>query len=170
MKLSGVFFLSLSFFAAAAAAAPAERAIVERVVDGDTLTVRVSGRREGVRLIGVDTPESSPNDRAQRVSKKYHKDMALMLAQGKRAAAFTESLAHAGDALKLEFDVQQRDAYGRLLAYVYLADGRMLNELLVKEGFAYSMTVPPNVRYSGRFRGLMNAAREQRRGLWADGD
>jgi micrococcal nuclease len=148
--------------------ASAEQAVVEKVVDGDTLSVRYQGHEERIRLIGVDAPESSANRRARHVSENYHKDITVMVAQGKRATEFVEGLVRPGDAVRMEFDVERRDDYGRLLAYVYLKDGRMLNELLVAEGFAYPMTIPPNIRYQKRFLALFKNAREARRGLWAD--
>ncbi len=64
------------------------------------------------------------------------------------------------------FDVEKRDQYGRILAYVYLQDGRMLNEEIVKSGYANVMTIPPNVKHEDRFRKVYREARENRRGLW----
>jgi micrococcal nuclease len=85
---------------------------------------------------------------------------------GKRATAFTESLVKKGDKIGIEFDVQQRDKYGRLLGYVYLLDGRMLNEAIVKAGYASLFTYPPNVKYQQRFLKAYREAKERKRGLW----
>ncbi|RME11542.1 MAG: thermonuclease, partial [Aquificota bacterium] len=71
-----------------------------------------------------------------------------------------------GETVYLEFDVQKTDRYGRLLAYVWLSDGRMLNEVLVKEGYAMVYTIPPNVKYQERFLQAQRYARENRKGLW----
>ena len=71
-----------------------------------------------------------------------------------------------GDTVQIEFDVQQRDKYRRLLGYVYLADGRMLNEEIIKSGYASLMTYPPNVKYQDRFLKAYRAARSEKRGLW----
>jgi len=68
--------------------------------------------------------------------------------------------------VRLEFDVQQKDRYGRLLAYVYLPDGRMLNEVLLEEGYAALLTVPPNVKYAERLRKAQKRAVEEGKGLW----
>jgi micrococcal nuclease len=68
----------------------------------------------------------------------------------------------------MEFDVQKRAKGGRLLGYVYLSDGKMLNEEIVKAGYAYPMTVPPNVKYQERFLKAYREARENRRGLWKE--
>jgi micrococcal nuclease len=63
-------------------------------------------------------------------------------------------------------DVEARDKYGRFLAYVYLPDGTMFNALLVKEGYAQIMTIPPNVKYQDLFLKLQREAREQGKELW----
>jgi len=69
--------------------------------------------------------------------------------------------------VRLELDVQERDRYGRLLAYVYVGD-MMVNAELARRGYAQVMTIPPNIRYQERFLALQREAREQKRGLWAD--
>ena len=66
----------------------------------------------------------------------------------------------------VEFDVQKRDRYKRLLGYVYLQDGRMLNEIIVRSGYASLMTIPPNVKYKDRFLKAYRAARDEKLGLW----
>ncbi len=85
---------------------------------------------------------------------------------GKESTKFVKTLVKPGDQVKLEFDVEKRDRYERLLAYVYLSDGRMLNEIIVKEGYANLLTIPPNVKYQERFLKLYKEAREGNRGLW----
>jgi micrococcal nuclease len=85
---------------------------------------------------------------------------------GKRSTSFVKTLVKKGDAVGLEFDVQERDRYGRLLTYAYLPDGRMLNEEIIKAGYAQPMTIPPNVKYQERFLRAYQDARENRRGLW----
>ena len=129
--------------------------VVERVVDGDTF---VLDNGERVRLIGVNTPESvKPGEEPE--------------VYGKEASQYTKRMLE-GQRVRLEFDVSERDRYGRLLAYVYLEDGTFFNELLLTEGYAQVMTVPPNVKYAERFLAAERAAREAGRGLWgldADG-
>ncbi len=68
--------------------------------------------------------------------------------------------------VRLEFDVQELDRYGRTLAYVYLEDGTFVNAWLVENGYAAVLTVPPNVKHQGLFLKLQREAREQKRGLW----
>lgn len=137
--------------------------VVERVIDGDTFVC--SG--EKVRLIGVDTPESRKNRRAYK--QRELGDIKTVVRLGKEAKKFTKSLIPPGTQVRLEFDVQKRDRYGRLLAYVWLPDGRMLNEVLLEEGYAMLMTIPPNTKYVERLRKAYRYAVENGRGLWADG-
>jgi len=130
------------------------RAQVVRVVDGDTIRVRLDGRTERVRYIGVDTPESvKPGTPVQ--------------CYAKRAAAANAALV-AGRSVRLVGDVEQRDRYGRLLAYVYRArDGLFVNAELVRRGYATVLTIPPDVRFAERFRALAAEARRAGRGLWS---
>jgi micrococcal nuclease len=128
-------------------------AYVTRVIDGDTIEVSLpDGSVEKVRLIGVDTPES------------VHPDKSRNVPYGDIASAFTKDHL-SGKTVGLEFDVQERDKYGRLLAYVYLGD-IMFNELLVSEGHASVSTYPPNVKYVERFTAGQLAARNAGLGQW----
>jgi len=139
---------------------------IVKVIDGDTLAVDYNGRRESVRLIGIDTPESFAGKKARRDSKRSHTDMAQILQSGKRAAEYTKTLLKPGELLAVEFDVEKRDRYGRLLAYIFLSDGRMLNEEIVKNGYASVLTIPPNVNYQKRFIEAYRYARRNNLGLW----
>jgi micrococcal nuclease len=126
-------------------------ALVTRVVDGDTIEVDLGGRVVDVRLIGVDTPESvAPGQPVECFAR--------------RASGFTERTLE-GRRVGLGFDVQRTDRYGRTLAYVWL-DGRLFNEVLLVRGYGVVLTVPPNVKYEGRFLAAFREARERGRGLW----
>ena len=129
------------------------RAEVVRVVDGDTIRVRLDGRTERVRYIGVDTPESvEPGTPVQ--------------CYAKRAAAANAALV-AGRSVRLVGDVERRDRYGRLLAYVYREpDGAFVNAQLVREGYARTLTIAPNVAHARQFAQLAQTARRSGRGLW----
>jgi micrococcal nuclease len=132
----------------------AEReAVITRVIDGDTIEIRpaIDGA-EDVRLIGVDTPETAGSPRG---AQPY----------GEEASEFTEERLE-GRRVTLRFDVEKKDQYGRLLAYVYLPDGMMFNETLLREGYAQVATFPPNVRHLGSFETAQRAAREADRGIW----
>jgi micrococcal nuclease len=141
-------------------------ATVLRVIDGDTLKVSYGDQEENIRLIGIDTPESSANPKAKRDSKRTDKDLSLIISQGKEATNYVKGLIKPGDTIQVELDVQTRDKYGRLLGYVYLSDGKMLNEEVVRAGYANLMTYPPNVKYQEQFLRAYEEARESKRGLW----
>lgn len=128
---------------------------VTKVVDGDTFWVD-DGSEKGlkVRIIGADTPETV----------HPQKDVEYF---GKEASDFAKSLLE-GEKVKLEFDVDRFDRYGRTLAYVYLKDGTFFNAELIKKGYAHVMTVPPNVKYSEKFLELEREARGNKRGLWKE--
>ncbi|MFN3471469.1 MAG: thermonuclease family protein, partial [Aquificaceae bacterium] len=86
---------------------------------------------------------------------------------GKLAKEFTKELLAEGQIVYLEFDVQKTDRNGRYLAYVWLPDGRMLNEVLLREGYAQVYTIPPNVKYQKRFLEAQKYARENNKGFWS---
>jgi micrococcal nuclease len=130
------------------------RAQVLRVVDGDTIRVRLDGRTERVRYIGIDTPESvKPGTSVQCFAK--------------RASAANAALV-AGRSVRLVADVEERDRYGRLLAYVYREpDGAFVNARLVRDGYARTLTIAPNVAHARELADLARAARREHRGLWS---
>jgi len=139
-----------------------ELMLVERVVDGDTLKL-ADGRR--VRLIGIDTPEIHESSKLYRDSRRTGKDAKAIQAMGKRSFQYTKSLVE-GKPVRLEFDVEPTDKYGRLLAYVYLEDGTFVNAQIVRAGYASLMTYPPNVKHADEFAKLYREAREGKKGLW----
>lgn len=125
---------------------------VVRIVDGDTIVVDFNGENEKVRLIGIDTPES------------VHSNASKNTNEGKIASNYTKTMLE-NKKVGLEFDVQERDKYGRLLAYVYI-DGEMYNKILLKEGMAKMATYPPNVKYVEDFEEIQKEARENKKGFW----
>jgi micrococcal nuclease len=127
---------------------------VVRVVDGDTVVARLPGGEESVRLIGIDTPETvDPRKPVQ--------------CFGKEASNRTKALLPPGTPIRLERDVEGRDHFGRLLAYVYRADdGTFVNLALAEEGYAQPLSIAPNVAYASRFAAATAAARRERKGLW----
>jgi micrococcal nuclease len=124
---------------------------VVKVVDGDTIHVRVAGRVEKVRYIGVNTPEVHHPSKGEQPG-------------GREAAALNRALV-ARRQVRLELDVQERDRYGRLLAYVWIGE-TMVNAELVRRGYAQVMTIPPNVRHQEFLVKLQRDARQAERGLW----
>lgn len=127
---------------------------VVRVVDGDTIHVRLpDGTKEKVRYIGIDTPESVKPDTPVECFAK--------------AASARNGELVAGERVELRTDAEERDRYGRLLAYVYRErDGVFVNAALVREGYAQPLTIAPNVRHADEFAALARSARTAGRGLW----
>ena len=128
---------------------------VERVVDGDTFIVIKNSVEEKVRLIGVDTPESVAT------GKNAYKNCK----EGKIASNYTKKLIE-NKKVKIITDVEKEDKYGRILAYVYLKDGRMLNKILLRKGYARTMTIAPNVAHSKEFKKIQKKAKENKKGFW----
>ena len=121
---------------------------VTKHTDGDTLWLSGIGK---VRPIGVDTPEV----------------YGQVECFGHEASAFVERLLPLGSRVSYRLGVDPRDRYGRALAYVYLDDGRLLNMVLARRGFAQPLTIPPNDELADRFVGAARDARRRRAGLWA---
>jgi micrococcal nuclease len=126
--------------------------VVTRVVDGDTVHVALGGHDETVRYIGIDTPESVKPDTPVQCFAEAASAANRRLVEGRRVV--------------LTFDAERRDRYGRLLAYVRRSDGLFVNEQLVRDGYARTLTIPPNVRFAARFSALAAQARDDGRGLW----
>jgi micrococcal nuclease len=123
-------------------------ASVTKHTDGDTLWLSGIGK---VRLIGVDTPEVFSG----------------VECYGRRAAAFVQRVLPLGSEVRYRLGAEERDRYGRALAYVWLDDGRFLNRLLLARGYAQTLTIPPNVEYAGDFAAAARGARGRGLGLWA---
>jgi micrococcal nuclease len=129
-------------------------AVVEFVIDGDTVDLIVEGVEERARLIGIDTPETKKPDTPVECF-------------GPEATAHTESLLPKGTAVHIERDVVARDDFGRLLVYVYRADdGLFVNLDLVAKGYAQPLTIPPNVTFADAFVDAARAAERSDAGLW----
>lgn len=123
-----------------------EPCAVERIIDGDTF---VCDDGERVRLLLIDTPEADQDP------------------YGAIATVELRRLLPVGTVVRLELDVQHRDRYGRLLAYVHLQDGGTANAAMLRAGLAVVAVYPPNVRHVDQYRAIADSARAARRGLWA---
>jgi micrococcal nuclease len=148
---------------------PTKKPLVAYVVDGDTIAVRIDRGVEKVRLIGIDTPESRKNERAALQAERSHRDIKTIMEFGRRAKDALKELLPKGTELRIEYDVQKRDKYGRLLGYVYRTDNTMVNEEIVLRGYAQLLTIPPNVKYVDRFKKALAKSQREKRGLWASG-
>lgn len=149
-----------------------------RITDGDTIVVRLDGKDEKLRLIGIDTPEKYDGDKLARKSRELGISQNAIKQMGRNSSKFTERLLK-GQQLYLEYDVTERDRYGRLLAYVYLKDDNgdwvfndtkfiQVNLEIVKAGWAEPLTIPPNVSYSKKYAEANRNAKRSRLGNWAE--
>ncbi|HET6361759.1 MAG TPA: thermonuclease family protein [Gemmatimonadota bacterium] len=129
----------------AAAQAGESTCVVQRITDGDT--IRCGDER--VRLLLIDAPEENQGP------------------FGRAAHAFLEAILPAGSHARIVTDVEARDQYDRLLAYVYRPDGRMVNHMMIRQGFAVPLVVPPNVLHVDEIRAAADSARAAKLGLWA---
>lgn len=141
-------------------------ASIIHVIDGDTVIVRVEGKKEKVRLIGIDAPEVRHNDKAGRDSRRSGIDLNKIFESGKAASNELRSILSKGDIVGITYDLEKRDRYGRLLAYLYFSNGTMINEEIVRRGFATPLTIAPNTRFAHKFRKAAEDARKNSRGLW----
>lgn len=150
MRVVQRLILSLATVLAASACAQAQPSrvacTVRTVSDGDTIRCSTGTR---VRLLLIDAPE---------------RDQAPF---GQQARAALLALAPVGSVVYLEYDIQPRDQFGRTLAYVFDARGGMINDAIVRAGWAEALVYAPNVRYAERIRAARDEARRARRGLWA---
>lgn len=131
---------------------------VVRVVDGDTISVTIDSKNTKVRLIGINTPETVDPRRGVECF-------------GKDASNKVKEILKKGDVVYIQTDDSQQkyDSFGRLLGYVYTEKGILLNYLLVAEGYAHEYTYKYPYMFSREFKEAERNARDQKRGLWADG-
>ena len=131
--------------------------LVTKIIDRDTLMVKINDKEEAVRLIGVDTPETvDPRKTVQ--------------CFGKEASLKAKELME-NKMIKLEADSTQndRDKYNRLLRYVYLKDGTLINKKLIEEGFGFEYTYQIPYKFQTEFKAAQKMAEEDKMGMWADG-
>ena len=124
---------------------------IGKIYDGDTVAAVIEGRREKIRLIGIDAPELE------------------QAPWGLTAKGCIETLMEAQESkVFLEYDIEQRDRHGRILAYIWTGDRRLLNEELLEKGCAVLFTVPPNIKYAERLRTAQKKARRDKVGIWGE--
>jgi len=128
--------------------------LVSKVIDGDTIEIE-GGMK--VRYIGIDTPETSHPTKGVQCFGRQATERNRQLVEGKKVI--------------LEKDISETDKYGRLLRYIWIrstgsGQADLVNEILVKEGFAFSSSYPPDIKYQERFRQAEIQARGSNKGLW----
>lgn len=134
---------------------PSDSATVVSIIDGDTVVIDLAGTDERVRLIGIDTPET-------------HHPSRPVECFGPEATERITELVPPGTSVTLERDDELRDIYGRLLAYIYRSDdGLFVNEVLVLEGYATTLVIPPNTAHSPALATAERTARGNEAGLWS---
>ncbi|MFA5072508.1 MAG: thermonuclease family protein [Nitrospirota bacterium] len=119
------------------------------VHDGDTVTLLIQGTRKKTRLIGIDAPEMGQRPWGKK-SQKY----LLALIQKEKKQVLVET------------DIVPYDKYNRLLAYVWTTDGSLINECMIRDGYALLFTIQPNTKYMKRFQMAQKTARREKRGIW----
>lgn len=130
---------------------------VVRVVDGDTIVIRKDSANMSVRMIGLDTPETVDPRRPVQC---------FGLEASKRAL---ELLREQNVRIELDPSQGEYDMYGRLLAYVYLPDGTLFNKRMIEEGYGNEYTFATPYKYQHDFKAAEDAARAEKKGLWAPG-
>ena len=128
-----------------------QTAYVTRAVDGDTVDVQIGDHTDIIRLLGVDTPET-------------HHPTKPVQCYGPEAAAYTKAHLE-GRRIQLEDDVEPRDVYGRRLAYIYV-DGHRFNDVLLQQGYARLLVIPPNGSHARTMLAEELAAKRAGKGLW----
>lgn len=140
--------------------------VVARVVDGDTIQLT---NKQTVRLIGVDTPEVYPSKKLNADVERTGKDKATIQALGKQSSDFVKKMVE-GKRVRLEYDQNKTDVYGRTLAFIYLPDNTFVNLEIIKAGYGHAYTKYPfKEDYMTLFRIAETEAREHQRGLWREG-
>lgn len=143
-----------------AAKSSLEEATLLSCIDGDTIKVKIDGKEETIRLIGINTPES------------VNPDESLNSEYGTIASDYTKTLLENVNTLYLEYDVSTEDTYGRTLAYVWISkepkepESNMINAILVKNGYADDVVYLPNNKYADVFMNLQKEAQANETGLW----
>jgi micrococcal nuclease len=128
----------------------ADTVAVRRVDDGDTISAVVSGHFEKIRLIGIDAPEIGQKPWGE-IAKRH----------------LTEMIVLSSWEVTIEYDIEKRDKYGRLLAYLRTKKGRMVNRAMLREGYAVIFTLPPNMKYAAQFTAAERYARKRKSGIWS---
>lgn len=189
MRLLKFFFLLLPLLGWSIKLQPNHRYIcyVAKVLDGDTIRCRFpypvskEVKTYPVRLIGIDTPETGTKKKntgkqaremEEIAEDYYHKrvdiDRRDVVKMGLEVKSFVETLLKNIYVVVVETDAQPYDRYGRVLGYIWLPDGRMLNEEIICSGYALPLTIPPNVKYQKLFLRCFRKAVNERRGLWGE--
>jgi micrococcal nuclease len=139
-----------------------EPARIMRIINGDTLTILYQGKWEEIKLLGLDMPETTLNDRVYEKALKSSTTPAEIINRGLTGREFVKKYLQYGSQIWIEFDLQKRDHFSRLLGYVYLTDGRMLNEIILRAGLTEPLFIAPNLKYKLRFHEIAILAQKDK--------
>ncbi|MCC7429787.1 thermonuclease family protein [bacterium] len=145
-----------------------ENAEIVSVLSGDSFEVIYRGKKNILHLNGVNAPETKENAEAQQEADKIGKQIKTILLHGEKTNEFVNSLVKKGDKIKIEFDKLKENEFGELLAYVYLADGKMLNEEILAKGMADLYVIKANKKYHPKLVKAFQEARQKEIGNWKD--
>lgn len=154
LKKRIIFFASLVFFFLIFSCSDGTAGLhnVIAVYDGDTVSLSIGGRVERVRLIGMDAPEMGQRPWGLKAKRRLE---AIINLSGRKVS--------------VEYDKEKRDRFGRLLAYLWTKDGKMINLLMVEEGLAAAFTKPPNEKHKALFKNAESKAKTKKKGIWGKG-
>jgi micrococcal nuclease len=141
-------------------------AVIVRVVDGDTIKVNYGGKNEYLKLIGINAPENRLSRKAKSEAIASGENLLTIVSIGIDAERFIESHVKKGDIVTVEFDIETKNANGMLLGYVFLSDGKMLNEEIVRAGYANIVNGHRNMKYQQKLIKAYKEAKVFKRGLW----
>ncbi len=164
MKTAAIGLMAALLFTTGLEAAPVfkEPARIIRIINGDTLTILYQGKWEEIKLLGLDMPETTMTDRVYERALKNSTTPAAIINIGLSGREFVKKYLQYGSQIWIEFDVQKRDRFSRLLGYAYLSDGRMLNEIILRAGLSEALLFPPNLKYKQRFLELARLAQKNK--------
>ena len=141
---------------------------VTKIVDGDTFEAEIDGKKEKIRMLGIDTPEKYESNKLDKDAERTGRDKKTIKKLGELSSNYVTKLL-AGKKVRLEADQigDEKDRYGRLLRYIYLEDGTFVNLKIVQEGYANAYT-RFEISKKNELVEAERQARENKRGLWGD--
>ncbi|RDH90567.1 MAG: hypothetical protein DIZ77_05025 [endosymbiont of Seepiophila jonesi] len=164
-----VLLLGAGCLSMAAVAAEGQRYKLQKIEDGDTLVVELTGGTERIQLAGIDAPEDTPNPKLQRDAQRTGLSEDVLLSIGDASTSHLKSLVSPGQQVMLSGNLNRRDKYGRISLVVLDEQGNSLNEKMVTDGYAVVLNrYPQDSAFRGRLKKMEGEAFDQKRGLWGE--
>lgn len=136
--------------------------MVTRVIDGDTFIIQTGQK---IRLIGIDAPEMNESKKLHFDSQRTGESIQYIKLKGRKSFEFMKNLIE-GEIIRLEFEDEKFDKYGRLLAYAWLQDGTFINATIIQDGYATPIRRLKDLKHYDLFQNLYFDAKENKAGLW----